>query len=1673
MKKFYNLFRPLLVVLLLGAGFGLQAQTISLGIPNVGDCTPDGNTPTSTITVDVSWDISAGDVLEVELLGGSVISTNPVLFNASTAGSNQQVSFTVLADGTEDVEISARYRTPNTSTTNGTQTTAQFDIAANTCTGGSATICTDGTNDVTFTPALDPTDANDAFTNVQWFAISQDGLTTTLIADDNYDGNDGITVTYNGDLLDDNGAVIGTWSDLFYENGAGDPEARFYFTATDENGCTGELCVPITVNAEVCYDLALTKTVSTVEPDLMFVPGDDVTFTFTVTNQGTRTAYDIDVTDYFPAGLTNPTLVVNPDVSQPGGVGTDLFRITSLDGSDDGATAGDREVSFDVTFTIPSTYMDPTITNAAEISQFFKEEAPASGPDNRVPADDEDSTPDNNNNENTQDELDNFNDRITDVDDNSPQDNDGAEDDYDPELINITQTFDLALRKREVSSGPYIPGNPAADDVTFSIEVFNQGTLDATSFTVTDYIPTGLTFVDVDETNAAFTQGTPGSVSDDGNGVFTVTGLDAGESVIVDISFQIVETFTDETLINYAEITASTNALDVPDADSPVGTINEGDDESGPGVDDKILDEDGSLQDDDPDSDDYDGASIEVVQQVALGNIVFSDVDGDGVFDAGDGDAGISGVTVELYAAADAANIGTTAIAVTSVTTDAGGFYLFDNLDPGDYIVYIPGGNFDDNTGPLDNTLSSIPDIATENTDDDNADENGQNTLVNGGVISAVFNLQLNNEPTGEDASGAQIYGGADPLYLTDLDDNNVNLTADFAFTPEYRIGNLVWEDVDNDGIAEDGEPGIDGVVVNLYQDDGDGILEVGTDDTFIGTTTTAAGGKYEFTGLYQGDYIVVIPDAGAPGQAGTGNNLLDYFSSTTDDSDPNSLTDLTGDDNNDNGANSVTTATNGIEGLASAVITLGTGDSEPIDEQLRSDDPTNDDTDGMAGTVPDNRSNVTVDFGFYQKLSLGDLVFFDTNNDGIFDADGVDAGDAIDDEYGFAGVEVRLLDGTGAPVDDPNQVGTQNYVLITDANGNYLFEGLDPGDYIVELVTPGGYKSSTGLDGPTGTYEAAPDPDNGDLFDDVNNDDNGSEVTATTIRSLPITLTSNGEPTNDGDADPNTNLSLDFGIVGYSLGNYVWLDDDNSGNVNGAEAGINGVTVRLLNDDDSEYDTDPNTAGIQPFDVTTADGGFYFFGNLPAGDYKVLVLGSNFTTSSALDNLIPSTGAAEEDNPNVDGDQNDNGLGDLPSVTDLTTNGVTSGVVTLGEGNGFAEPAGEATTLSGNAGEDPNSNSDRLSNLTVDFGFTPSVSVGSTVFADVDNNGMLDGGETGIDGVTVQLYDADNDMLVATDVTSGGGNYYFEGLPEGDYYIVLPNVGTELATTPKSSEPTVDDPDLAGDVDGDDNGIQTNAGDAVSSGVFTLQANTEPVDGAGANDESGLGSAQDADDDNNGNMAIDFGFYQPVDYGDLADLGDGTGTGDYETASATGGPSHIIVAGLQIGATVDDELDGQQSANADGDDSDSSGDDEDGVDIAAQTYKAGNTVNIPITVTNTTGGVANLYAFVDWNGDGDFNDLGEAELVTVPNVAGEQTILVEFVIPTDAQGAAINSPTPVGARFRLTTDDLGAVNADGTGADAASQGAATDGEVEDYILDITCPTGNCFGVTIEVQDKN
>jgi hypothetical protein len=70
---------------------------------------------------------------------------------------------------------------------------------------------------------------------------------------------------------------------------------------------------------------------------------------------------------------------------------------------------------------------------------------------------------------------------------------------------------------------------------------------------------------------------------------------------------------------------------------------------------------------------------------------------------------------------------------------------------------------------------------------------------------------------------------------------------------PTSTLGDLVWQDIDGDGVQDPGEPGIPGVTVTLYDSNGN----------VVATQVTDENGNYLFTGLQPGTYTVQfeLPD--------------------------------------------------------------------------------------------------------------------------------------------------------------------------------------------------------------------------------------------------------------------------------------------------------------------------------------------------------------------------------------------------------------------------------------------------------------------------------------------------------------------------------------------------------------------------------------------------------------------------------------------------------------------------------------------------------------------------------------------------------------------------------------------------------------------------------------------
>lgn len=471
------------------------------------------------------------------------------------------------------------------------------------------------------------------------------------------------------------------------------------------------------------------------------------------------------------------------------------------------------------------------------------------------------------------------------------------------------------------------------------------------------------------------------------------------------------------------------------------------------------------------------------------------------------------------------------------------------------------------------------------------------------------------------------------------------------------EIGNRVWQDSDGDGVQDPGEPGLDGVTVELYRD---GVL--------VGVTTTANGGQYLFN-----DSNVTQNGAGGlvAGLCGpTGEAVYEiHIPNATGGSQQPPLAGLSLTQANTGGAtNGEIRDSNGTLVNGNAVYAVPCRDL----------------------TAP-GFNNHTYDFGFRpvaapgELVALGNLVFRDFNNNGRLDPN----------ETGIDGVTVALFPAGADPL-----AAAPLATTTTSGGGFYLFDNLTPGQYFVHLPAQNfqtgavlaDYRSSTG----SGASESADDNVDENGIDGIDLATNG-------LRSIVYDLQPNSEPTAEAGAgsyggildDNNVNLTADFGVyVPLSLGNRVWLDDgagggvENNGLMDGAEQGIANVVVRLRNSAGQPV-TDANG---QPVVATTDTQGYYFFNNLLPGAYVVLIDASNFAVGGPLHNFNNSD--PTESVPDNDGDLNDNGL----NVPNPAVTGIQSGVISLAYNT---EPTNETDLGPIGTGQDPNTN-----NLTVDFGF-------------------------------------------------------------------------------------------------------------------------------------------------------------------------------------------------------------------------------------------------------------------------------------------------------------------------------------------------------------------------------
>jgi Ca2+-binding RTX toxin-like protein len=173
-----------------------------------------------------------------------------------------------------------------------------------------------------------------------------------------------------------------------------------------------------------------------------------------------------------------------------------------------------------------------------------------------------------------------------------------------------------------------------------------------------------------------------------------------------------------------------------------------------------------------------------------------------------------------------------------------------------------------------------------------------------------------------------------------------------------------------------------------------------------------------------------------------------------------------------------------------------------------------------------------------------------------------------------------------------------------------------------------------------------------------------------------------------------------------------------------------------------------------------------------------------------------------------------------------------------------------------------------------------------------------------------------------------------------------------------------------------------------------------------------------------------------------LAEFGDAPDT--YATLQASNGARHWAT-GPMLGAARDVENDGQPNASAQGDDGVPAAgpDDEDGVVLGTMVPGLTSVVQV---VSSSAG---KLDAWVDFNRDGDFFDVGEQVFVSQTVSVGVNAL--SFVTPTNALAGGSY------ARFRLSS-----------AGGLAPTGLAADGEVEDYTVAIL---GSTLGTASIISD--
>jgi uncharacterized repeat protein (TIGR01451 family) len=351
----------------------------------------------------------------------------------------------------------------------------------------------------------------------------------------------------------------------------------------------------------------------------------------------------------------------------------------------------------------------------------------------------------------------------------------------------------------------------------------------------------------------------------------------------------------------------------------------------------------------------------------------------------------------------------------------------------------------------------------------------------------------------------------------------------------------------------------------------------------------------------------------------------------------------------------------------------------------------------GLVGSSPGNN------FAEVPTSSIAGSIFLDQDDNGVRNAA----------DTALVGVTVELLDGGGSLV----------ATATTNAAGAYLFTGLNPGAYSVrEPAQPPGTANGKTKAGSVG---------------------NGGTAGAPTAQStVPSQVAGIVLP------PATASVGNDFAEVpaGRQIGGRVFVDTNNDGAFNGADAGLSGVTIQLTG-------ADFNGLPVNAQTLTTADGRYVFLG-LAAGTYVVTEPSQPAETTNGI-TTAGSTG----------------GLATATTLVPSVISGINlTGTNTISTGNDFAEIAAPSAT---------------------------STSIGGRVYVDLNNNGVVEAGEPGIPDVTLRLTGVDQAGVAVdrTTTTNADGGYRFDNLvPSGPagYTVtqVQPGAYTDGKTTIGAGQP-------------------------------------------------------------------------------------------------------------------------------------------------------------------------------------------------------------------------------------------------------------------------------------------